>query len=187
MKSPNSMKVLVGSENPVKIEATREAFSNYFDNLEVKGIKVKSGVPDQPVSNETFEGAENRALELKRLNEEKNLKADFFVGIESGIIKFHSKWFNLGVICILNSEGKAGFGISSGFELPESIVEQLLRGVELGDVTDKLTGEHNSKQKGGAVGFFTKNVMNRKQFYVSGLIIALIPFMNKKLYFSDKS
>jgi len=36
------MKILVGSQNPVKLEATREAFSAYFDTVEVTGIGVSS-------------------------------------------------------------------------------------------------------------------------------------------------
>ena len=177
------MKVLVGSQNPVKIEAAKEAFSKYFDNVEVIGIKVDSKVSDQPVNDETFEGAKNRALELKKINGEKNLGAKFFVGIEGGIIKLYSKWFAFGGMCIIDDKGRIGFGTSPHFELPESIIKHLLNGTELGDVVDKITGEHNTKQKGGAIGFFTKNIMDRKNLYVHGLVVALIPFINENLYF----
>ena len=177
------MKVLVGSHNPVKIEAVKESFSKYFDNVEVIGIKVNSKVSDQPINEETFEGAKNRALELKRINEEKNLGAKFFVGIEGGIIKLYSKWFAFGTMCIIDDKGRISFGTSPHFELPESIVKHLLAGTELGDVMDKIPEEYNTKQKGGAIGFFTKNVMDRKNLYVHGLVVALIPFINENLYF----
>jgi len=36
--------------------------------------------------------------------------------------------------------------------------------------------EQNTKQKQGAVGYFTKDVMDRKRYYVAGLTVALIPF-----------
>ncbi len=177
------MKVLVGSQNPVKIEGVKEAFLKYFDNVEAIGIKVDSNVSDQPINDETFEGAKNRALELKKINKEKNLGAKFFVGIEGGIIKLYSRWFAFGAMCIIDDRGRIGFGTSPYFELPESIVKYLLNGTELGDVMDKITGEYNTKQKGGAIGFFTKNIMNRKELYVYGLIVALIPFINEGLYF----
>ena len=177
------MKVLVGSQNPVKIEAVREAFSKYFDTVEVTGINVNSGVSNQPVNSETFEGAKNRALQLKRINDERGLGARFFVGIEGGIINLYSRWFALGGVCILDEKGRAGFGISPSFELPESITEHLLNGIELGDVMDRLTGVHNSKQKKGAIGFFTKGVVERKDAYVHGVITALIPFVNEGIYF----
>ncbi|HIE41445.1 MAG TPA: inosine/xanthosine triphosphatase [Candidatus Aenigmarchaeota archaeon] len=177
------MKILVGSQNPVKIEAVKEAFSKYFNQIEVIGFKVNSNVSDQPIGEETFEGAKNRALELKKINEEKNLCAKFFVGIEGGIIKLYSKWFAFGAMCIIDDKGRISFGTSSQFELPESISKHLLNGVELGDVIDKITGEHNTKQKSGTIGFFTKGVIDRKNLYVRGLVVALIPFINKNLYF----
>lgn len=177
------IKIFVGSQNPVKIEAVRDSFIKYFDEVEVEGINVQSGVHDQPVNDDTFIGAKNRASSLKEMAEEKKLKADFFVGIEGGISKLHEKWFALGVMCVINKEGKIGYGTSPLFELPVNITEELLGGTELGDVMDRLTGEGNTKQKGGAIGFFTRGVMDRKELYVHGLVTALIPFLNEELYF----
>lgn len=178
----NGVKVLVGSRNPVKIEATREAFSKYCGNPEITGMEVDSGVPVQPVNGQIFEGAETRAKTLLVKNKEEKLGADFFVGIEGGVMKLHSKWFSLGGMCIADNKGKIGFGTSPLFELPAAIVEELLRGVELGDVMDRLQNAHNTKQKHGAIGFFTKGVIDRKNFYMQGLVTALIPFVNEGLF-----
>jgi non-canonical (house-cleaning) NTP pyrophosphatase len=51
---------------------------------------------------------------------------------------------------------------------------------------DRITGENNIKQKGGAIGFFTKEIMDRKALYISGLIVAFVPFLNEELYFKSK-
>jgi inosine/xanthosine triphosphatase len=180
------MKVLVGSRNPVKVEATKEAFSRYFDAVEVVGgIEVSSSVSNQPIEDETFEGAENRAVALRKLNEEQNLNAQFFVGIEGGIKNLFHRWFAFGVMCIMDDTGRKGYGTTPFFELPSFVYKELLQGsdVELGDVMDNLIGEKNTKQKQGAVGYFTKGVMDRKDYYVSGLTVALIPFLNEELYF----
>ena len=177
------MKVLVGSENPVKIEAANEVFSKYFGQVKVTGIEVSSKVSVQPIGEETFEGAKNRALELKELNEKENLGADFFVGIEGGITKLHSKWFTLGVGCVIDNQGRSGYGVSPYFELPESIVEQLLSGKELGKVMERISGKDNIRQKEGAIGFLSKGMMDRKNLYIHSLIVALIPFLNEDLYF----
>ena len=177
------MKILVGSKNPVKIEAVEEAFLKYFKKVEVIGIEVDSKVPNQPINEETFEGAENRALELKRINKTKKLNAQFFIGLEGGIIELYSKWFNFGVVYIIDNEGKTGLGISPCFELPDRMVQELLNNAELGEIIGKMTKDRNIKKKGGAIGFFTKGRMERKDLYVSGLIAALVPFINEKLYF----
>jgi inosine/xanthosine triphosphatase len=177
------MKILVGSKNPVKIDAVREALSNYFGNIEVTGIEVESGISTQPIGEETFIGARNRALNLKALNESNNIDADFFVGIEGGIAKKFDKWFAFGCMCIVDKSGNIGFGTSPHFELPMLVVEKLLNGIELGTVMDEIQNEEHTKQKHGAIGYFTNGVMNRKELYVEGLKVAIIPFLNKKLFF----
>ena len=56
--------VAVGSNNPVKLEATRRAFQSVFSNrtVAVVGVGAASGVPDQPMGDEeTKRGAQNRA------------------------------------------------------------------------------------------------------------------------------
>ena len=177
------MEVLVGSKNPVKIAATKEVFSKYFGQVKVTEIEISSKVSAQPINEETFEGAKNRALELKKLNEEKNFGVDFFVGIEGGITKLYSKWFTLGVGCVIDNQGRVGYGVSPYFELPENIVEQLLSGKELGEVMERISGKDNIRQKEGAIGFLSKGMMDRKNLYIHSLIVALVPFLNKDLYF----
>ncbi|MDP3147730.1 MAG: inosine/xanthosine triphosphatase [Ignavibacteria bacterium] len=176
------MKILVGSKNPVKIESVREAFSNYFDSLEVSGREVDSKVSNQPINHETFTGAKNRADALFLLAKEENLSIDYFVGIEGGIIEEHNQWFAFGCICILNSAGKISFGTSSLFPLPSIIVKELLNGKELGHVIDEIAKDENTKQKGGAIGYLTKGVIGRKALYEQGIISALVPFLHPQLY-----
>jgi len=180
----NRMKILVGSKNPVKIASVEEAFQNYFKIIEVNGIEVESGVSHQPVGEETYTGAKNRALALKHINEEGNLNANFFVGIEGGIIKLYEKWFAFGCMCVIDEEDNVGFGSSPQFELPPRVVEKLLSGIELGEVMDEIQNEENTKQKNGAIGYFTNGVMNRKELYIEGLKVTVVPFLHKKMYFT---
>ena len=179
------MRILVGSKNPTKIDSVREAFIKYYSDIEVIGLSADSKVSAQPVNIETFEGAKNRAIELVDKNEKENLQAEYFVGIEGGLVQFFDRWFTLGLMCIIDKTGKSGYGTSPLFELPQSINEELLKGTELGDVIDRITGERNTKQSGGAIGYFTNGVMDRKELYIPGLITALIPFLHKELYFNN--
>ena len=178
----SAVTVLVGSANPVKIESVRASFALYYKNVSVLPHPVDSGVGIQPVGAETFIGAENRADALFRENRSKKLGADFFAGIEGGIINLHGRWLSFGGVCLMDSSGRKGFGSSAMFELPGSVVKELLSGVELGDVMDKIQNGHNTKQKHGAVGFFTKGRIDRKKLYESGIISALIPFLNTELF-----
>ncbi len=180
------MKILVGSTNPVKIEAVKESFERFYDDVVVEGIAVSSGVTDQPVGKETFDGARNRAIELRKMNFNENLNADFFVGIEGGISEDYGIWLSFGAVCIIDKEGREAFGTSPKFQLPRQIVTELLSGVELGTVMDKIQNKENTKQHHGAIGYFTKGRMDRKELYVSGIVASMVPLLNKELFFNAK-
>jgi len=177
------MKVLVGSVNPVKIAAVGEVFERYFSEVEVVGVAVESGVPAQPVGDETFAGAENRALALVARNAAEGLDAIYCAGLEGGVAQLHGRWFAFGVLCIADAAGRLGFGLSPLFEMPPVMVADVLTGVELGHVVDRLSGEQNTKQRGGAIAFLTRGRVDRRMLYAQGLAMALVPFLNEEMYF----
>ncbi len=172
-------KVLICSKNPVKIEATKEAFLSVFleEKFEFLGESVNSLVSDQPMSQkETYQGALNRAKNAKE-----QYKADYYVGIEGGIeiVNGELECFAWVVILSHNNSGKAKTG---SFFLPKKLARLVEEGYELGKATDMVFSSHNAKQKGGAVSFLTNKALTRKSFYKPAIIMALIPFINKNLY-----
>ncbi len=181
------MKILLGSKNPVKIEAAKEAFEKYYRDVNVIAFDVDSKVGSQPFGEDTYAGAENRARSLLIKNSEEKINADYFVGIEGGIKNIYNKWFAFGCVCILDKYGNAAFGTSPQFELPNEVLTRLVGGEELGHVIDSLQGQKNTKQKQGAIGFFTGGVMQRKDFYIPGVICALVPFRQPEFFFDDKT
>ena len=57
-----SLKVIVGSKNPVKLNATRNILERIFSDLTITATDVDSEIPDQPFGlDQTIEGAINRA------------------------------------------------------------------------------------------------------------------------------
>lgn len=58
------LKIAVASLNPVKVKATRDAFLNYFDEIEVKKIQVN--IPNQTIRLDTFKGTDLRARYLSK-------------------------------------------------------------------------------------------------------------------------
>jgi len=175
-------KVFIGSQNPVKIDSTSLAFREVFDKEKVFqfiGKSVPSGVSDQPYDDEeTYRGAYNRALELRRLFPE----GKYFVGIEGGIEKSNSVMNAFAWIVIISGEmlGKAR---TATFQLPIQIEKMVESGLELGDATDVLYNDKNTKTKGGTVGQLTNGIIDRTEYYRHAVVLALIPFKNTQLYF----
>lgn len=172
--------LIVASKNPVKIKATASAFKKMFPEIEfkIKGISVPSDVADQPLTDEeTKQGAINRAEKAKKIYR----KADYWIGIEGGIQPKGTEMEAFAWVVILNKEllGQARTG---SFLLPPPVVSLIHEGKELGEADDIVFGKSNSKQKNGAVGLLTHNVINRSSYYEQAVILALIPFKNKELY-----
>lgn len=179
-------KVLIGSENKVKIESARQSFSKFFKPVEIKALRVDSGVSVQPFNEDTFTGAKNRAEHAKHINDEQSLNANFFVGIEGGVLQLHKRWFQFTVIHILDAQHRDSFSTSGLYELPDWIVEKLLAGIELAHIIDKLAKDTNTKEKQSASGFFTNGEIDRLQNYTQAITFALIPFLQDNLYFQRK-
>ena len=179
-------KVLIGSENAVKIESTRQSFSKFFKPVEIHGLSADSGVSAQPFNEDTFTGAKNRAEHVKRINDEQELKANFFVGIEGGVLQLHNRYFQFTVIHILDQQHRESFGTTGMYELPNWIVEKLLTGTELAYIIDKLAQESNTKEKQSASGLLTNGAVNRLSNYTQAITFALIPFLQENLYFQSK-
>jgi inosine/xanthosine triphosphatase len=171
--------VIVGSTNPIKINAVKLGFQSIFkdENINVKGIVAHSGVSDQPTSDEeTFIGASNRAKQCKHAE-----VGDYFVGIEGGVDDSVNGMVAFAWVSI-HSGKKVGQSRTSTFELPAAIVDHIRNGIELGKADDLVFGTVNSKQKGGAVGLLTHGALDRTNYYAQAVTLALIPFINQNLY-----
>ena len=173
-------KVIITSKNPVKMNAVKIGFEKMFpsEKFEFEGVSVPSGVKDQPIDNqETMTGAINRAENAKA----DFPNADFWVGIEGGIEKIDSEMEAFAWVVVKSNEisGKARTGT---FFLPKKVVELIDAGKELGEADDIVFGHTNSKQKNGAVGILTGNIVVRTSYYTEAIILALIPFKNSEIY-----
>ena len=174
------MKIYVGSKNPIKIEAVVDGFKEYFPKIEVESFDVPSGVHAQPVNDDGFLGAYNRAKNLAVHG-----KADYYVGIEGSIIKEYNIWFLTTIVCVIDKNSRVGYGTGPGIPMPQSFVDEMLAGTELGTITDKYVGQTNTKQRGGITEVLTKGVAQRKDPTIQAVIRALVPFINEELYFND--
>jgi inosine/xanthosine triphosphatase len=172
--------VIIASKNPIKIQAVQAGFAKMFSNgdFEYVAISIPSQVPDQPLSDqETLIGAHNRAHNARKQHH----NADYWIGIEGGIHDHAGEMSAFAWVVVL-SPNQTGKGRTGTFYLPSRIAELVRSGVELGEADDMVFNRTNSKQTVGAVGLLTREVLNRTQFYESAVVLALIPFLNPKLY-----
>ncbi|MFK8104559.1 MAG: inosine/xanthosine triphosphatase [Saprospiraceae bacterium] len=179
MTKLSTKKIIIASQNPVKINATQKAFVAAFADPQVfEGISVPSGVSDQPMSDEeTLKGARNRTNAAKAAFPD----ADFWVGLEGGVEELPSGMYAFAWI-VVQSNTQVGQAKSSYLPLAPIIAQRLQRGEELGPVNDAVFGQKDSKKAGGAAGLLTNNILSREKIYTDTVILALIPFLQPELY-----
>lgn len=173
------IKIVVGSTNPVKINAAKKAITDVFSLKEVEcvGIDAPSGVADQPMnSQDTKQGALNRVSYCQQ-----HIRADYYVAIEGGVDKFEYGPATFAYIAISDGEYNS-IGRSSLMPLPPLVFKALEAGEELGKVMDRLFNTNNVKQKQGAIGLLTNGQATRESIYTQACILAMAPFINADLY-----
>lgn len=177
------MIVAVGSSNPVKVRATKKAFSKFY-KVKVIMVPVPSGVPPQPVGMDiTISGALSRARNALAAARE----AELGVGIEAGLVAVPatiSGYMDQQFAAIVDRHGTVTLGGGPSFEYPSAITSRVLReGIEVGTAMDQLTGVDELGQKQGAIGYFSKGHLDRTSLTEQAVLMALLPRVNKELYF----
>ena len=185
--------IVVGSTRQPKLAAVREALSVFASRLdphrefEVSGVEVDSGVSSTPSSaEELMRGARNRAEQLVRLARETNKPWRYFIGLEGGLEilqdersrrVFLESWAYV-------SDGTQGYyGRSGGIELPEALAHEVLeRGFELSDAIDRFAGAVGIRDRQGAWGVLSANLIARQEAFRVALIAAFAPFYNSRMY-----
>lgn len=172
--------IVLGSRNPVKARATLSAFQRMFpgQKFKIELVSVPSDVSNQPMTSyETLQGASNRASRASQLVE----SADYWVGIEGGIEELDGQLLAFAWV-VVKSPTQTGKSRTGTFFLPDKIARLIREGKELGEADDIVFSQTNSKQKNGAVGILTNNVIDRMGLYEHAAILALVPFKQPELY-----
>jgi inosine/xanthosine triphosphatase len=175
--------VAVGSANPVKIAAARAMIARAFPGAQVSGVDIDSGVPTQPWGDaETRQGALNRASAALAA-----AGSDLGVGLEGGLVDTELGLMTCAWCVIVDRAGHMGVGGGVHVLLPPVVAAALRAGAELGPAMDELTGQHNTKQKQGAVGILTSGLSNRQAAYEQLVALALAPFIRPEYYQANHS
>ncbi|MBI2028842.1 inosine/xanthosine triphosphatase [Candidatus Gottesmanbacteria bacterium] len=173
------MIIVVGSTNKTKIEPVRDVFKKHFKNVKVVGVKVFSGVSDQPKNeDEMYKGALNRAKGA--LVKVKN--AQYGVGIEGGIHKRSYGWFEHSLVVIVDKKGNIGVGASGGLALPKVVIDRIMDGKNLEQAVDEIFGTEKIGEGIGMFGVFTKGYVTRSSGVSHGVAFALARFLHGKVY-----
>ncbi len=171
------MKILIATENIVKVEACQAAFETYFENVKVEAVHVPSEVGEMPLNDEIGEGTKNRIKNLKKYAQENHLQVDYYVAVESGINNYFKSWMITSVAGIENDSGLASYSTSPSYPIPGEYVEEIIRD-GLGVVMDRIFADDDSGHHKGGIGFLTHGKITRRSLIQESFMMALIRVIN---------
>lgn len=175
------MKILIGTQNPGKVQGAKEAFERYFENFDIEGIPVSSNVSDEPVNDEIYIGAKNRVDNLIKYSKDNNIDADYFLGIESGITNLLGKWVIINIAVIKDKNGYESWGTSPAFPVPDKYVKEIIDS-DLGKVMDKIFNQTEIRKGKGGIGFLTHDKISRFDLTRGAFTMALTQFINNDIW-----
>ncbi len=173
-----SLKIAIGSTNPVKLRAARKVLRKLYPRAEFVALQVASGVPGQPRGDrQTRRGAVNRARAARQAT-----RADFGVGLEGGIVENEFGTMTCAWCAMVDRAGRVGVGGSANMQLPDEVAARVKRGDELGDAMDAFANIRGVKRKMGAIGVLTKGLSTRQRAYEYIVTLAVARFLWKGKY-----
>jgi inosine/xanthosine triphosphatase len=168
------MRIVVGSENPVKLTATHQAFTKFYDDVEVLPAAVTSGVNPFPMTQqEILKGATTRVeAAWASLS-----TADFAVGIEGGVHRLNDRVLIQGFAAVKQAS-VIGLGASVAFEVSHTLLAFLDPASDESKSTiDSMFNRKQLFQNEGLVGVLTKNRLTRTQILRDAVIAAFPRFV----------
>jgi len=170
------LRVNVGSDNPVKVEAVRKVMGEIYRKVEIQAVRVKTTVGEQPWGEKILQGARERARSAIG-------KADYGAGIEAGILEMDDGLYGIQFCAIIDKEGTVTSGQSSGFRYPPEVEEKIRAGVAVSKAFNDLYDMEDIGHHEGAIGFLTKGMLNRQQLSEQAVQAAMVPRMRPDIYF----
>ncbi len=172
-----TVRVHVGTDNPVKLRAVRRVFEDLFERVRVRPVSVTTGVPEQPIDQQAPVGATNRARAALT-------DADFGVGIEAGLLWDASvgDYLDVQYCAVVDRSGRVTLGHGPGFEYPPGVVARVKAGRTVSEAMAELTGVREIGSKFGAIGYLTERRMDRDTLTEAAVLMAMVPRIRRDLY-----
>lgn len=175
------LRVAVGSTNPVKVKAVRNALAEVFPRmpLAVRGFDVTHGTAAQPFGAKTAAGARRRAKMALR-----NGGAEYGIGIEAGLLfdEGIGKWVDVQYCAVVDELGFWSLGHGSGFYYPDSVTREVRGGKTVGKVMAHVSGDRRIGRTTGAVGYLTQGFLDRTTLTEQAVLAAFVPRVRRDLY-----
>lgn len=169
------MRVHVGSQNAVKLNAVKDALASWPDlaDADVHGIPADPAVSHHPMTlAETVQGAVNRAKAAQA-------GADIGIGLEGGFLELPRSRTGLQEVsvCAIADGADVFIGMSAGFEFPAAVLELMAEGTETNEAIRRAGFTEHPRLGSldmGMAGVLSEGRFTRRMQIAQSVTIALV-------------
>lgn len=182
------MRIYVASENPTKVNGTREALRLACPQetvLDIVPVRVASGVPDQPVGfEETAKGAAHR-LQVLLADATRRTDGNAFISVEAGVEELHGRLWLFQFAHVL-FRGQRGEGRSASYVIPPRVAKLVREGMTHADADLAVFGppivNDDDGYEEGTIYRLTGGATSRLELVQQAVLLALAPGLHPELY-----
>ncbi|MFG1460356.1 MAG: pantetheine-phosphate adenylyltransferase [Thermoplasmataceae archaeon] len=151
-----TLKVVISTHNDLKYRIFRSYMEENLGPVETTRNDSYSLDSNQPFGEDTMKLARVRAESVK-------VEYDYSAGIESGLFydKLTDSYLDFHCCYLLDSLGEASIGLSSGFRIPENVIQKIKEGIDMSEAFGKLYGYERIGEREGIVGVLTNGRITR--------------------------
>ncbi|BAB59547.1 hypothetical protein [Thermoplasma volcanium GSS1] len=171
------VKVAIATNNSAKLKATNDFFHKLMKNFDVIQNTDYKLETQQPFGEVTMNMATKRAMQSLGDN-------DYAIGIESGIVyeRFSRKYFDFHYCVVIDRFGNVTRGSSSGFEVPDRIIDLIKRDMSFSQAYGKVIDTNGIDDSTGIVGKISNGRVRRYDLIMECIRNAFIPRFDPDFY-----
>jgi len=179
------MILAIWTKSPPKVQAIEQTSTKcvYFkwEKIGIISEKVESWVGDMPISlEENIRWASNRADNIKKLLESQWKKADFYIWMEWWTTLIWEKAYLFWAVYIISESWETHLWLSPFMEVPQVFHKRIYENwEELWPVLVEYTWLEKASQKSWAFGYWSDEMLTRKDQFMLAFTSAISPFYNK--------
>ncbi|MGC8506587.1 MAG: pantetheine-phosphate adenylyltransferase [Thermoplasmata archaeon] len=171
------VRISIATKNDLKVRCVSDYASRVFSKYEI----IRSDGPDlpsdQPFGSDTEEWAIRRSRGALGEN-------DYSIGVESGLFyqRASGAYLDVHFCAITDKFNRITIGSSSGFQVPDDIIDSVKLGMNESDAFQRLYGDGNIGQKEGIAGKISGNELKRHDLIMESIRNAFLPRIHPDFY-----
>ncbi|MGC8608583.1 MAG: DUF84 family protein, partial [Thermoplasmata archaeon] len=174
--------IAISTHNEAKVYVLGKYIRSFMKNFSILKNEDYSLPTEQPFGSDTLKLAIKRSMDALKNN-------DYAVGVESGLMysRDNDQFMDVHFCAVTDRNGRITTGSSSGFEVPDDIIDLIKRSMTFSEAYSKFIDTRNIDERRGIIGEISANRLRREDLIMESIRNAFIQRFNPTFYEKDRN